>query len=68
MLKKYYEGYSMGINPFRHPILQRIRQFMLDFSQTFRYERMDVSAGIPKRIVTDKVLEDFLLLECLGCY
>jgi hypothetical protein len=27
---------------------------------------MDVSAGIPKRIVTDKVLEDFLLAGMLG--
>jgi hypothetical protein len=69
-VKEYYEGYSMGINPFSsYQCLQKNEAVYAGFqSGRSEYERMngDVSAGIPKRIVTDKVLEDFLLAGMLG--
>jgi hypothetical protein len=66
----YVEGYSIGLNPF-----EPFRSAKLNdaFSTGFRsgrsdYEHMNgrISDGIPPRIVTDKVLEDFLITGLLG--
>lgn len=69
-VKEYYEGYSMGINPFSSTQCARNNEAIFAGFKSGRseYERMngDVSFGIPKRIVTDKVLEDFLLAGMLG--
>ena len=69
-VKEYYEGYSLGINPFssQHCAQNNEAVFAGFMSGRSEYERMngDVSFGIPKRIVTDKVLEDFLLAGMLG--
>jgi|TARA_R110002124_G_scaffold119900_1_gene277736 hypothetical protein len=69
-VKEYYEGYSMGINPFAtYQCLQKKAAVYEGFqSGRSEYERMNglISAGIPDRIVTDKVLEDFLLAGMLG--
>jgi hypothetical protein len=54
---------TMGINPFATPMSTKESGSMKVFSGRSEYERMNglSSAGIPDRIVTDKVLEDFLL-------
>jgi len=66
----YFEGYSNGLNP-----LQKINQelnneaFISGFTAgRLDYESMNgpVAYGIPKRIVSNKVLEEFLLAGLLG--
>ncbi|WNM18211.1 hypothetical protein [Flavobacterium capsici] len=67
--KDYFEGYSNGLNP-----VIEIKEFYSDaFQEGFQigrqeYENMNgkISNGIPKLIVTTKVLEDFLLAGMLG--
>ncbi|MDD5150717.1 MAG: hypothetical protein PHC28_09640 [Flavobacterium sp.] len=68
--KDYFEGYANGLNPF-----YQINSNNNDdaFSSGYisgrsDYERMNgaINEGIPKRIVTNKVLEDFLLAGLLG--
>lgn len=69
-LKEYYEGYLMGVNPFTSYQSVQTNEAIFAGFQSGRsdYERMNgsLSAGIPQRIVTDKVLEDFLLAGLLG--
>jgi hypothetical protein len=69
-VKEYYEGYTMGINPFSSSNMVQTNAAIYAGFQSGRseYERMNgyLSAGIPTRIVTDKVLEDFLLAGMLG--
>jgi hypothetical protein len=69
-VKEYYEGYTMGINPFSSSYIVQTNAAIHAGFQSGRteYERINgcVSAGIPTRIVTDKVLEDFLLAGMLG--
>ena len=69
-VKEYYEGYSMGINPFSsfQSIKDKEASFAGFHSGRSEYERMNgyISDGIPMLIVTDKVLEDFLLAGMLG--
>jgi hypothetical protein len=66
----YFDGYSNGLNPLKQ--FQNIKNneaFVVGFnSGRFDYERMNgcISNGIPQRIVTDEVLEDFLLAGLLG--
>lgn len=69
--KDYIDGYSSGLNPFSQ--LVNCRQNNEAFNAGFNYGRMDyermngyILNGIPKLIVTDKVLEDFLLAGLLG--
>lgn len=65
----YFDGYSNGLNP-----VIDIKEFYSDaFQEGFQlgrqeYENMNgkISKGIPKLIVTTKVLEDFLLAGMLG--
>lgn len=69
-VKEYYEGYSMGINPFSSTKCVQSNEAVFAGFQSGRseYERMNgfVSGGIPKRILTDKILEDYLLAGMLG--
>jgi hypothetical protein len=69
--QNYIAGYSDGLNP----TMQLATSYLNDnaFSSGFMYGRMDyermngsISEGIPKKIVTIKVLEEFLLAGMLG--
>jgi hypothetical protein len=66
----YVEGYSTGLNPFQQFKSTKSNDaFIAGFnSGRLDYERMNgcVSDGIPQRIVTDKILEDFLIAGLLG--
>lgn len=69
--KDYVEGYSSGSNPFIQ--LVSCRQNSQAFISGFNSGRLDyenlngsVSYGIPKLLVTDKVLDEFLLAGMLG--
>ncbi len=66
----YFEGYSNGQNPF---LQIDSKKNSVAFISGFNSGRMDyeemngqISKGIPKRIVTIKVLEEFLLAGLLG--
>lgn len=66
----YFQGYSNGQNPFLQIDSQKSSvAFISGFnSGRMDYEEMNgqISKGIPQRIVTIKVLEDFLLAGLLG--
>ena len=68
--KNYFEGYSNGFNPFFQVNSNNHDEaFDAGFnSGRIDYERMNgaIDEGIPKRIVTNKILEDFLLAGLLG--
>ena len=66
----YFEGYSNGLNPFRQVNVQKHSEA---FSEGFNSGRLDyesmngrIKDGIPKSIITQKILEDFLLAGMLG--
>ena len=65
----YHKGYSIGLNPFlEFNNSMKNEAFITGFnSGRSEYERMNgfISDGIPQRIVTDKVLEDFLVAGLL---
>ena len=67
--KEYLEGYAMGLNPF----LSLKRKMSKATIAGFKSGRIDyddrngrISNGIPKRIVTEKILEDFLIAGMFG--
>ena len=65
----YLEGYSNGQNPYLKIAKNQSEAYIYGFNQgRLDYERMNgkVIHGIPKLIVTNKVLEDFLLAGMLG--
>ncbi|NDP27518.1 MAG: hypothetical protein GZ087_08860 [Flavobacterium sp.] len=66
----YFQGYSNGQNPFLQiDSTKNSVAFISGFnSGRMDYEEMNgqISKGIPKRIVTIKVLEEFLLAGLLG--
>jgi hypothetical protein len=66
----YFEGYSTGLNPFLQINSKYNNEaFIAGFnSARLDYERMNglISDGIPERIVTNKVLEDFLIAGLIG--
>jgi hypothetical protein len=66
----YFEGYSIGLNPFLiFSPTKKNEAFTAGFnSARMDYERMNglISNGIPERIVTNKVLEDFLIAGLIG--
>lgn len=65
----YLEGYSRGINPYLKVPENKSEAHVSGFEQGRQdYERMNgkVIYGIPRLIVTNKVLEDFLLAGMLG--
>ncbi len=69
-LKKYSEGYSKGLNPFEQINSNNSNKAYITGFNSGRsdYQRMNgyIKDGIPQRIVTDKVLEDFLVSGLLG--
>lgn len=69
--KDYYAGYAIGLNPFAQSvdITKNGQAFNSGFANgRANYENMNGSIinGIPKRILTDKILEEFLLAGMLG--
>lgn len=69
--KDYFEGYETGLNPFVQFL--NCKQNSLAFTSGFtngrsEYENSNglVTNGIPDKIVTGKVLEEFLLAGILG--
>lgn len=65
----YLQGYSNGLNPYLKIQDNQNEAHVYGFNQgRLDYERMNgkVIHGIPKLIVTNKVLEDFLLAGMLG--
>lgn len=66
----YFQGYSNGFNPF---LEINSKKSSVAFISGFNSGRMDyeemngrIIDGIPKHIVTTKILEDFLLSGLLG--
>ncbi|HQK40806.1 MAG TPA: hypothetical protein PLO52_11915 [Flavobacterium alvei] len=66
----YFDGYSNGQNPF---LLIDNKKNSVAYISGFNSGRMDyeemngqIAKGIPKRIVTIKILEEFLLAGLLG--
>jgi hypothetical protein len=67
--KDYFEGYRAGSNPHLSFKAKRKKAFVIGFkSGRTDYENRNglVSCGIPKRIVTEKILEDFLIAGMYG--
>ncbi len=67
--KEYLLGFANGLNPHFNIKDNKTEAFLDGFSQgRIDYERMNgkIIHGIPKLIVTNKVLEDFLLAGMLG--
>jgi hypothetical protein len=65
----YLEGYSSGLNPYAKPLNHQNAAYDFGFNQARdEYEKLNgkISYGIPQLIVTNKVLEDFLLAGMLG--
>lgn len=65
----YLKGFSNGQNPFLKIAESQTEAYIFGFNQgRLDYERMNgkIIHGIPKLIVTNKVLEDFLLAGMLG--
>jgi hypothetical protein len=68
--KDYYDGYANGQNPF---LVIDSRKSSVAYISGFNSGRMDyeemngqISKGIPQKMVTIKVLEEFLLSGLLG--
>lgn len=68
--RAYFDGYSTGLNPLKsYQIIGSNEAFTVGFhSGRTDYERMNGSIidGIPTRILTDDLLEEFLLAGVLG--
>jgi len=68
--EEFYEGYSNGLNPALTTLQQpKSEAFRSGFHSGRReYERLNgpLINGIPKRIVTKRVLEEFMLAGMLG--
>ena len=65
----YLEGYTIGLNPNCKEIEHQNEAYNFGFAQArIDYESKNgkIIYGIPKLIVTNKVLEDFLLAGMLG--
>ncbi|QBZ98641.1 hypothetical protein [Flavobacterium sangjuense] len=65
----YLQGFSNGLNPYLKIEENQSDAYVFGFNQgRLDYERMNgkIIHGIPKLIVTNKVLEDFLLAGMLG--
>ena len=65
----YFKGYASGLNPYLKALENKNNAYLVGFDQgRLEYERMNgkIIHGIPKLIVTNKVLEDFLLAGMLG--
>ena len=65
----YLEGYTVGLNPYSIKLENQNEAYNFGFSQArIDYESKNgkIIYGIPKVIVTNKVLDDFLLAGMLG--
>jgi hypothetical protein len=65
----YLDGYASGLNPYIDIIEDSSEAYAFGFEQgRIEYERLNgkIAYGIPQLIVTNKVLEDFLLAGMLG--
>ncbi|MDN3677054.1 hypothetical protein QWY90_06990 [Flavobacterium paronense] len=65
----YLQGFSNGLNPYLKVDENQNEAYLFGFNQgRLDYERINgkIEYGIPKLIVTNKVLEDFLLAGMLG--
>ena len=65
----YLDGYAKGLNPHIEMPQNKKEAYAFGFEQgRCEYERLNgkIAYGIPKLIVTNKVLEDFLLAGMLG--
>jgi len=66
----YFTGYSSGLNPYAKCKINNVAAAFLEGYILGRadYEMMNgsITKGIPELIVTNKVLEDFLLAGMLG--
>lgn len=69
--EEYMQGFAKGLNPIieHHMVDQSNRAFQSGFQYgREEYERLNgkISLGIPKHILTDKILEEFMLAGMLG--
>ncbi|HNP31752.1 MAG TPA: hypothetical protein PKN96_00510 [Flavobacterium sp.] len=65
----YLKGYASGLNPYLNALENKSNAYNTGFDLgRSEYERLNgkIIHGIPKLIVTNKVLEDFLLAGMLG--
>lgn len=67
--QEYLEGYAFGLNPYLNCDDTKNQTYSIGFNDGRKeYEKMNgkIAYGIPQLIVTNKVLEDFLLAGMLG--
>lgn len=68
--KEYHDGYIFGCNPFLNGNMDICSEAFSSgfYSGRYNYESKNgpVSDGIPKRILTNDILEDFMLSGLLG--
>ena len=67
--KEYFEGFSIGLDPYKKIKTKDTEAFISGFtSGRLEYETLNglVLQGIPQRIISIKILEDFLLAGMLG--
>lgn len=69
--EEYMQGFTIGLNPSveNHMVDQSNKAFNSGFQYgREEYERLNgkISLGIPKYILTDKILEEFMLAGMLG--
>lgn len=66
---EYLKGYSDGLRPYFEPLENNNDAYAFGFEQgRLEYESMNgkIAHGIPTLIVTNKVLEEFLMAGMLG--
>jgi hypothetical protein len=68
---EYLQGFAVGLNPNHknHMVDQTKKAFISGFQYgREEYERLNgkIALGIPKHILTDKILEEFMLAGMLG--
>lgn len=68
--KNYYRGLAIGLDPYLefNEAMKNEAVIAGFIAGRMEYERLNgcISNGIPDRIVTDKILEDFLIAGLLG--
>ena len=66
----YLLGYTNGLNPFKKIIVKKNNEAFNDGFNSGRFDYESINGcivnGIPKRIITKKVLEEFLMAGLLG--
>ncbi|MBQ0908236.1 hypothetical protein KBJ98_05925 [Flavobacterium sp. F-328] len=68
--QNYYRGLAIGLDPYLefNDAMKNEAVIAGFIAGRMEYERLNgcISKGIPERIVTDKILEDFLIAGLLG--